>query len=744
MDSIFSELRFNVLSLNDNNEFLFNSIEKIGNNPEIKTLFLGNFKNNQTDFKALSFYPEIFFYNEKEEKLFIQNRIGFYCYDILKEEISEIKNYPYFTKRNEFLIIKQPLVSISPDYNYILFKIITSPTKSSIYLYDLLSNKYYEIIKNVEILPGEKCGLWSKDSNYFIYQKNNNIYYFCISDFFKDKLLTEEWRWIAKVNLKNCYFTDDNYLIWIENNIIYKGNPSQFFSRSIYKNYLRQGEIIGKIPFNMEISSDYFIYNDNNKKMLIIKDGNSIYYFSLLQDITNNPYIQLNDNIRFDRATIFNNGEGIISVNILLNGKINKKIFLIKKDNLNNFKIIEFLPEKLINMDIYNFSVNKSENSFLINCSKGAYLFNFNTLKEEWFFENEPIIESINIFDNQWILGGKYITYLVNSDIDISKPIFASSIDDAGFCNNEIGVIINNTNFIINKEKKSIAKNYSSNFELKKENSNKYYRVLSREINKGFYKEGVYLKELFSGKQYEITGLPILRYKLYQPEIVLDYSYYYSPKKEKYEIAFLFDCIRTGEGIFPIITTMNNFKITGSFFINGEFMNINNMLTKIISEFDYEVGNMFQYYVDLTNNNFMIDKTFIRQGLSVNEENFFKITGKNFSPYWHAPMFSFNETIIKYGNESGYTHVSYNLDSLDWVGLTNKELTEEYYMDNSKLIERILKNLKPGQVIKINTGKNFILRDDWLFNNFELLVAELIRSGYDFTTVSDLRKKYRE
>jgi len=76
--------------------------------------------------------------------------------------------------------------------------------------------------------------------------------------------------------------------------------------------------------------------------------------------------------------------------------------------------------------------------------------------------------------------------------------------------------------------------------------------------------------------------------------------------------------------------------------------------------------------------------------------------------------------------------------------LTNRELREEYYMNSSALIERILNNIKPGMVIKINTGKNFIIREDWLFNDFEILVAELIRSGYTFTTTSDIIKKYRE
>ena len=92
---------------------------------------------------------------------------------------------------------------------------------------------------------------WSKDSNYFIYQKNNNIYYFSVSDFREKKLLSEDYRWIAKTKLENAFWTYE--ITWFGWRIIsfMKVILANFY-RGVYKSYLRMGDIVGKIPFNIE------------------------------------------------------------------------------------------------------------------------------------------------------------------------------------------------------------------------------------------------------------------------------------------------------------------------------------------------------------------------------------------------------------------------------------------------------------------------------------------------------------
>ena len=173
-------------------------------------------------------------------------------------------------------------------------------------------------------------------------------------------------------------------------------------------------------------------------------------------------------------------------------------------------------------------------------------------------------------------------------------------------------------------------------------------------------------------------------------------------------------------------------------------MEINPQITKEISRFNVEIGNSFQYNVNLLENKFMVDKNFIRQGLSANEESYFAITNKNFSPYWHTPNFVYSDSIIRYGLESGYRYVTYNLDSFDWVDKTDQQLLINYSSDNEKIIEQIIKKLKPNQTILLSTGKNHASRDNWLFYDLEYLIAEMMRHGYTFTFVSNVLDKYRQ
>jgi peptidoglycan/xylan/chitin deacetylase (PgdA/CDA1 family) len=741
---IYPELKFDVIALDRDNEFLFNSIEILGGKEYNKTLFYGSLRDNDLSYKAVTFYPENLYYSKDDKVLYIYNRLGLYSYDLAKKSVDILETFPNYINDSEYIIYDLPEVSFSPNFQYVLGKVQTSNVKSSICLFDLKNNKSEEVIKNVEINPGEKIALWANDSNFFIYQKNSKIYYFSIQDYKKGKLLAEEWRKIGNIKLSNAEWTSDNYLIWIEDKIIYKADSNQFFTRSIYKKYLKQGNIIGTIPYKFNPDFDSLEISDEAKKVILIKDNNMIFYFSLMDDLKQNLYLRLNENERFEKCKIYNNGEAIIVINKLEKGDIKKGLVLIKKDD-NGFKFERFTHEYFKNLIINDIFISDKNSYFTLNTSKGCYCFDFKTLQQLWKYEGQEIVQSLNINTNEWILGGKYITFLVNPDKNIFNPIFASSFNNAGFIDNKIGIVSNNKNYFITQDSVTLSESNSKDFRLYNNSKVNYSRIIVRDINKGFYKQSVYIKDLYTSKLLLITGDPKLKYNLYQPEIKIGPEYYSNPSPEKHEIALVFNCVKTAEGVFPILAKLKHFKIPTTFFINGMFMELNPKLTKEISNFDnIEIGNLFHYYINLTDNAFLIDKNFIRQGLGINEEKFYKITGKNFAPLWHSPMYSFNDTIIKYGEESGYKFVSYNLDSLDWIGVSGNDFTSGLYMSNSQLVERILKNVSPGQIIIFNTGVNDSTRSDWLFNDIDLLISELIRAGYSFTTVTDLMKRYRE
>ena len=716
---LYSELQFNPIALNQNDKFLFNSIESLAGKDYNKTLFYGYKDEKGLSFKAASFYPEHFLYSAGGSRLFVHNKMGLYSYDSINNKIEEVSIFPNYNKKNEYVIFDLPVISISPNFRYVVGKTPTSSVKAAIYLYDIANNSADEIVQDAEINPGKPVCYWSKDSNYFIYQKKDKVYYFSVVDYKLKKLLTEEWRELGSFNITNTRWTDDNYLIWIEDNIIYKADPNQFFSRSIYKRYLRQGVAIGKVPFDFDPSFDSFKINYNAKKFIIIKNYQSIFYYSLVNDLKNNPYLQLNGKMRCDDAYIFDDGDAVLIIEKLSDGKVKKDIYLLKKEGSEYiFKKFDVLV--LNDARINSISIGSFNKDFVVNSSKGSFCYDFDELSLKWEYSPEQVIQSINTAGNEWIVGGEFTTVKFNTDKKSYTPLFASSFSDAGFVNEKIGVVCNKSNYFIDPDKMTLEKGQNGNTGFYKDPKNQKYRIISRNIDKGFYKDGVYLKDLYTGKLLEITASPDLRYSVYQPELKLGPEYYNAPRPEKYEVALVFNCIKSAEGIFPIVTKLKNYNIKATFFINGDFMDINPEITGEIGAFDFEIGNLFQYYVNLTDTTFLIDKNFIRQGLSANEEKFYRLSGKNFSPIWHSPMYAFNETIIKYGKESGYNFISYNLDSLDWVGKDSREVHPELFLNNSGLIERLLKAIKPGQIIIFNAGKSGNDRSDWLFNDLDL------------------------
>lgn len=741
--SIFAEIKFEPIALTEKDEYLFNSVEILGGKEYNRTLFYGHTKENLPIFEAVSFFPEKFFFSSSEKKVYLQNRLGLYVYDIRASKIKVVESFPNYANKDEYLIYDVSKVSFAPNFKYMIYKVLTSNSKASIYLYDIKKNSVEEIIKDVEIRSGDPAGYWSISSKYFIYQKDGNIYYFSVVDHKRNKLLAEEWRWIGKVTLNNTRWTENNYLIWVEGNLIYRSDPNQFFTRSIYKDYLRQGVVIGKLPFNFDPAFDAFRYNSASNKFIIVKNSSTIFYYSLIKDLIQNPFLQLDEKTQFEECRVFDNGEAILQVKELKNGKVNNKLIILKRQE-GGLIFSDFEPEELEEKSIHNYTISEDKKQIVVNTSSGAYCYDLASLDLLWKYEKEEVFNSVNIGFNEWILGGKYLTVKANPELNIFDNLYASSFENAGFIDDKISLICNGSKFVLDKTTKGLSDFNSNEFKLYKESKTKNKRLVSREINKGFYKHEISIKELYSGKLLQITGEPELRYGLYQPETELGAKYYYTPSPEKHEIALVFNCSKSSEGVFSILSAIDYFKIRSTFFINGIFMEINPEITKELVYFDAEIGNMFQYYINLTNNSFLIDKNFIRQGLSTNEEKFYKITKKNFSPIWHSPMYASNDSIIKYGEESGYRYVTYNLDSLDWVGKGNSELDSKLSMNNSELIERILKKVKPGQIIILSSGKNGADRSDWLFNDIDVLFSELIRAGYSFTTVSDILKKYRK
>jgi len=190
-------------------------------------------------------------------------------------------------------------------------------------------------------------------------------------------------------------------------------------------------------------------------------------------------------------------------------------------------------------------------------------------------------------------------------------------------------------------------------------------------------------------------------------------------------IALTFD---DGPGVSTdsIISILKKYNAHATFFMIGKNAIQHADIVKRVFENGNEIGNhTFSHPLQSpieTRKQFGIELDSAEQVLE-------KITGTETSLFrppkgWRTPWMM-NEC-----KQKGYTVVTWDVDSRDWI-----------YFSADRLVDRICKDVKPGSIIlmhdRLNTGK-----DNGMSNTVKalpLVLEELTKRGYQFVTISELK-----
>ena len=97
-----------------------------------------------------------------------------------------------------------------------------------------------------------------------------------------------------------------------------------------------------------------------------------------------------------------------------------------------------------------------------------------------------------------------------------------------------------------------------------------------------------------------------------------------------------------------------------------------------------------------------------------------KVTG-NRTKLYRAPYGEYNNTVIKSATDKGYYTIQWNLDTLDYKGLTGEEMWN-----------RLKNKLENGSIILSHNGTKHTA------DSLDMLIKNIKEKGYEVTTVSDL------
>lgn len=190
----------------------------------------------------------------------------------------------------------------------------------------------------------------------------------------------------------------------------------------------------------------------------------------------------------------------------------------------------------------------------------------------------------------------------------------------------------------------------------------------------------------------------------------------YNVQTEENKIAFTMNCAWNADDIDSILETLKNNNVHITFFMVGDWVDKYPEAVKKIYEAGHEIGSHSNTHPHV--NNLSAEKNLEEINLSVNKIE--KITGSKTTLY-RAPYGEYNDTVIKTVQENGYYTIQWNLDTLDYEGLTGEEMWN-----------RIKNKLDKGSIILSHNGTKHTS------DSLDMLIKNIKASGFQVTTVSDL------
>ena len=190
----------------------------------------------------------------------------------------------------------------------------------------------------------------------------------------------------------------------------------------------------------------------------------------------------------------------------------------------------------------------------------------------------------------------------------------------------------------------------------------------------------------------------------------------YSVDTEEEQVAISFGAAWGADKTEEIIEILEEYNVTATFFLVGFWVDKYPDMVKKIDEAGLEIGTHSNTHPDMVK----LDEETIRQELTTSIDKIKNITGKEVSVF-RAPYGSYNNTLLNVCSSLGLKTVQWDVDSLDWKGLSASEVTD-----------RVMKNAKNGSIILMHNNA------DNVCDSLRLTLDWLTMKGYKVTSVGEL------
>ncbi|MFW5811428.1 MAG: polysaccharide deacetylase family protein [Alkalispirochaetaceae bacterium] len=741
-----AEVTFGGLDLNRNNELAFSATVTAPEYGEYSTLFRSDLIQGSTE--QLTFFPEELVYLQESHQLQIQNRFGVFRSTDGLASFEPLEEFTSFVAGGEVATGKLSPIAASPDGSYLVFMEATSPAYGELVLYDLNESSRRVVSRQVELDVAGPPVRWSPDSNYLVYEKQRELFYYPVEGRGSGALL-EDQRRIGEGSIQNVRWGPDNNLYYIRGSVVYRILSVEFFTRSLYRDLLQVGTVVGKLPYLFDPNFDSFWISPDGRKMMLAKEGRNIILYYLQNDdflstgeTISLPYLFLPRNTRV--LDLLWSREDVITV---LTGSIRRgerfraiyRLDARRPEQATRFRRME-------EESVRSVVLSPDQRRVAILTDREVVIRD----QESWEVRrNLPFLSPLKAIwtreGNLVVAGENTVEEITLSGRTPQREVLAlSKIEEYDLT--ESGALVAAAGGVTLTYREG---SWSPGGRIPEEGSREVasgqYRVYLQDLPTGSYANMVMVRSIEDLGTDPLFPRPTRRFEPFpERDEPVDLQHFtHGSRIRRREVAFVFNAVDSVAGLTEILNTLAIYDVEATFFINGEFIRRHPGAVREIAESGQEVGSLFYTYFNMTDSRFRITDDFIRQGLARNEDEYFQVTGQELSLLWHAPFYFVTPEIIEAAGEMNYAYIGRDVDSLDWVAERDETGISRLYMPTAEIIERVMEEKQPGSIIAMTVGRPgddtpYGGREDYLFQRLDVLLNNLIEEGYTVVPVSTL------
>ena len=709
----FAGIKFGDADINNNDEILYTIRQEIPGAFSYRSLFKAKIQDGAvSDEPALiSCFPEQMELLCGGKILQVRNRYGTAWIDLAEKSV-EWKKYSAEVPVNSMRLSK---VSVSPNGEWICYAEKNGYATGKLFLKNINSSKEICLDENSSFNYENVSVKWAADSSVLVYAKNGNVYFCNPSAVARGVEVDEKFRKIGPGTINSVNWTDGKFLVYIDSDLVYKISSKELYTLGLYSGIIGKGQMVGRLPSQFMASKDNFSVNNDVSSMVLVQNGKIFTYFKInrntcdyLDIVYSGPYVDLSASLLESEILWDLNGSPIVWMRMLPYGgqKIKSSVYHLE-NRLSKFLDISDSGKPAVSPDGKNCAFYSGSS---------VYIYDTKNWKRVNRIEGENVVSLLWENNSTLIIGGDR-TIRSWKIFEQNPEILAVSSVVNGFWNND-EIIADSGNgkfFVFNEDKKTWVQKESDFSRRSNALRNERYRLFCGETANPIFENALYIRTLFG----KAVTKPV-------------YSESVKKVPERKKIALAFDAYDNADGLTRVLYTLNRYLVTGTFFLNGEFIRRYPNETKQISLSRNECASMFFSTSKLTQPGFVVNEDYIRRGLARNEDEFNAVTGKELSLMWHAPYYAVSEKIIQDGKKAGYDYIDIKNSVCDSVTLEQAVNGNGKYLCPGELIESYVKTLDEGEkVIPVTVGISRGTRESYLYDNLDLLISAILDAGYE-------------